>query len=266
MTKPPRNNPSPYLGTLCLNGKLDEVKMMLTYFLALVSILVVLFVLFVFYLRYSLHEDLWVKGHAPVDYLQTSQPSSDPWRWRKPSNKLGIPYHSETRPGIQDAPHVSSLVFRPAFLVADITSLLAGIALISFDLLLIFNATVSIAKLLLILPVYLILFCLGLCCLQYGDRVLRIDLYPDYIKITSKFANFFPRTNIYTSRQLLGINSKLQSVWMMENGQIQPDYKIILKRSPFGYFPMNHTFRLHCDPTQGSWIVGGLMHWKSIAR
>jgi hypothetical protein len=37
--------------------------------------------------------------------------------------------------------------------------------------------------------------------LQYGDRVLRIDLYPDRVEIITKFANFLPRTTIYKRRR-----------------------------------------------------------------
>ena len=213
---------------------------------------------------HKIYEKLWVKGYSPIDYLQTSQANRDPWRWRKPHSKLRIPYNVVDRPGVRDAPNVSSVVFRPEFRFADFISPLSGISLISFDLLLIFNSTVSVANFLLAFAIYLGLFCLGLFFLQYGDRVLQIDLYPDRVEIISKFANFLPRTTIYKRHQLLSINGKLQSFWTMERGQIQPDYKLIITRSLLGYFQMNQTFRLRCDPTQGSWIVGGLDHWKCI--
>ncbi len=214
---------------------------------------------------YTIHVKTWVKGYSLIDYLQTSQANIDPWRWRKPHSKLRIPYNLLDRPGIRDAPNVSSFVFRPEFRLADFISPLSGIGLISFDLLLIFNSTVSVANFLFAFAIYLCLFCLGLFFLQYGDRVLRIDLYPDRIEIITKFATFLPRTTIYKRCQLLSINGKLQSFWTMERGQIQPDYKLIIKRPMLGYFQVNQTFRLRCDPTQGSWIVGGLDHWKSLS-
>ncbi|MEB3182317.1 MAG: hypothetical protein VKL59_25265 [Nostocaceae cyanobacterium] len=211
-----------------------------------------------------MYKNIWVKNNSPVDYLQTSQANRDPWRWRKPHSKLRIPYNVVDRPGVTDAHNVSSFVFRPQFRFADFISPFSGIALISFDLLLIFSSTVSAADFLPAFAIYLCLFCLGLFFLQYGDRVLRIDLYPERVEIITKFANFIPRTTTYRRHQLFSINGKLQSFWTMESGQIQPDYKLIIERSLLGYFQVNQTFRLRCDPTQGSWIVGGLDHWKSL--
>lgn len=214
---------------------------------------------------YDRYKKTWVESYLPVDYLQTSQANRDPWRWRNPHTKLRIPYNVVDRPGVRDAANVSSLVFRPQFLVADFISPFSGIALISFDLLLIFNSTVSTANLLFAFTIYLCLFCLGLFFLQHGDRVLRIDLYPNRVEIITKFAIFLPRTITCTRHQLLSINGRLQSFWTMEKGQIQPDYKLIIRRSLLGYFQVNQTFRLRCDPTQGAWIVGGLNHWKSLS-
>jgi hypothetical protein len=211
-----------------------------------------------------MYEKIWVKGYSPIDYLQTSQANRDPWRWRKPHSKLRIPYDVVDRPGIRNKRGVSSFVFRPEFRFADFISPFAGIALISFDLLLIASSTVSATNFLFAFAIYLCLFCLGLFFLQYGDRVLQIDLYPDRVEIITKFANFLPRTTVYKRCQLLSINGKLQSFWTMERGQIQPDYKLIIKRSLLGRFQVSQTFRLRCDPTQGSWIVGGLDHWKSL--
>jgi hypothetical protein len=229
-------------------------------------VLPILLVSLLLYWGHGVYEKIWVKGYSSSDYLQTSQANSDSWRWRKPHHKLRIPYNAEDRPGIRDEPNVSSFVFRPAFRVADFISPFSGIALISFDLLLIFNSTVSGTNFLLAFAIYLCMFCLGVLFLQYGDRVLRIDLYPDRIKIITKFAIFLPRKTIYKSHQLLSITGKLQSFWTIESGQIQPDYKLIIKRSLLGYFQINQTFRIRCDPTQGSWIVGGLEHWKSLSK
>lgn len=230
------------------------------------SVLAVLITFLLLYWGRGMYEQIWVKGYSPIDYLQTSQANSDPWRWRKPHGKLRIPYNVVDRPGIKDAPNVSSFVFRSAFRFADFTFPFLGIALISFDLLLIFRSTVSIANFLSAFPMFIFLFCLGVFFLQcYGDRILRIDLYPDRIEIITKFAHVLSQTRTYKRHELLSINGKLQSFWTMERGQIQPDYKLIIKRSLLGYFQMNQTFRLRCDPTQGSWIVGGLDHWRSLS-
>lgn len=212
-----------------------------------------------------MYEKIWVKGYLPINYLQSSQANRDPWRWREPHNKLRIPYHVVDGPGIRDTPIVSSFVFRPEFRFADFVSPLSGLTLIGFDLLLIFNATVSAANFLVAFAIYFCLFCLGLFFLQYGDRVQRIDLYPDRVEIVARFANFIPRTTVYDRRQLFKVHGKLQLFWTKEAGQIQPDYKLIITRSLLSSFQVNQTFRLRCDPTQGSWIVGGLNHWKSLS-
>ena len=232
----------------------------------LLSVLAVLITFLILYWCYGAYQTLWVKNCPPVDYLQTSQVTKDPWRWRNPHHKLRIPYNVLDRPGIRDAPYVSSFVFRPEFRFGDFISPVSGIALISFDLLLIFNSTLSATTFLPAFAVYLCLFCLGLFSLQYGDRVLRIDLYPDRVEIIARFVYFLPRTTIYKRHQILSINGKLQSFWTMEKGQTQPDYRLIIKRSLLRYFQVKRTFRLRCDPTQGSWVVGGLNHWKSLSH
>lgn len=228
--------------------------------------LIVLIGCFILYWGHGLYEKIWVKGYSPVDYLQSSQANRDPWRWREPHSKLRIPYNIVDRPGVRDTPNVSSFVFRPEFRFADIISPLSGLTLIGFDLLLIFNSTISAANFLVAFAIYFCLFYLGLFFLQYGDRVRQIDLYPDRVEIIARFANFIPRTIIYKRRQLLSIHGKLQSFWTKEAGQIQPDYKLMITRPLLSYFQMNQTFRLRCDPTQGSWIVGGLNHWKSLSN
>jgi hypothetical protein len=232
----------------------------------LCSVLSVLITFLVIHWLYKEYDKIWVKGYSPIDYLQTSQANRDAWRWRKPHDKLRIPYHAIDRPGVRDTPNVSSFVFRPEFHCADFIYPLLGISLISFDLLLIFKSTVSGANFLFAFAGYLFLLCLGLSFLQYGDRVLRIDLYPDRIEIITKFAIFLSRITLYQRCHILSIKGKLQSFWTMQRGQIQPDYNLIITRSLLGYFQVNQTFRLRCDPTQGSWIIGGLNHWKSLSN
>lgn len=228
-------------------------------------VLLVLIASFVLYWTHEVYDKVWVKGYLPVDYLQSSQVNRDPWRWREPRSNLRIPYNVADRPGIRDTPNVSSFVFRSEFRFADFLSPLLGLALIGFDLLLIFKSTVSTANFLLAFVIYFCLFYLGWFFLQYGDRVQRIDLYPDRVEIIARFTNFIPRTIIYERRQLLSIYGKLQSFWTMERGQTQPDYKLIIMRPLLSYFQVNQTLRLRCDPTQGAWIVGGLNHWKSLS-
>lgn len=214
---------------------------------------------------HGVYEKVGVKSYSSVDYLKSSQVNKDLWRWREPDRKLCIPYNVGDCSGIRDTPNVSSFVFRSKLHCGDLASALSGFFLISFSLLLIVSSILSAAN---SLPAFAIgfgLFYLGWFFLQYGNRVRRIDLYPDYVEIIARFANFIPQATIYRHSQLLNIHGKTQAFWTMESGQIQPDYKLIIARPLLGYFQMHQTFRLHCNPTQGAWIVGGLNHWKSLS-
>jgi hypothetical protein len=212
--------------------------------------------------RQGAYTNIWVKGYPPVDYLETSHPSGEPWRWRKPYRQMPIPYNSKSSVGIRDTPKASSFRLRSELRVMAFVYPFSGIALIGFTLLLILHSSISVF--LFALPIYLCLFGLGWICLQYGDRAIRIDLYPDRVEILGQFANFLTRTTVYQRYEILAVHGKLQSFWTMEKGQIQPDYKVIIQRLLLGRFPVNRTFRLRCDPSQGTWIVGGLKYWQSI--
>ncbi|OUC15125.1 MAG: hypothetical protein B0A82_08640 [Alkalinema sp. CACIAM 70d] len=217
----------------------------------------------ILYWVYRDYQKTWT-SYSRVDYLQTSKENRSPWRWRQPSPKLGIPFNTSNRPGVHDEPNVSSLVFHPIFLLADLLSPLSGMALIGFDLVLILNSQISRNNFFVTFLIYSFLFYLGLYFFRYGDRVLKINLYPERLEIVAKFAVVFTRKAIYKRDEIISINSKIQSFWTLEKGQIQPDYKLIIGRSLGGVFQLNRTFRLRCDPTQGSWTIGGLNYWKSL--
>ncbi|MBD2330151.1 hypothetical protein [Alkalinema sp. FACHB-956] len=231
--------------------------------LNLLAVFVVLLTILIFYWAYQAYQKTWM-SYTPVDYLQTSKENRSPWRWRQPSPKLGIPFNTSHRPGVHDEPNVSSLVFHPIFLSADVLSPLSGMALIGFDLVLILNSQISGNNFIFAFLIYSFLFYLGLYFFRYGDRVLKINLYPDRLEIVAKFAIVFTRKAIYKRDEIISINSKIQSFWTLGKGQTQPDYKLIIGRSLGGVFQLDRTFRLRCDPTQGSWTIGGLKHWKSL--
>ncbi len=210
----------------------------------------------------------WKRNFPPVNYLKNSQAHTDPWRWRRPRSQLSIPYDADSRLGVHNAPEVSSFIFRQEFRFADFTAHLFGALLIGFDLVGLVSPsqqdTSAEFSFLFVLIRYLLPLSLGLFLLQVGDRAHRIDLYPDRLGIVTQYAFCLQRTTFYQRDQLVQVTGKCQSFLSMERGQTQPDYKIILGGLWFGTLQMNKTFKLRCNPTQGSWIVGGLNHWRSL--
>ncbi len=254
------------------------IESLLAVIVALIKVLFIGVLIAITYLIISLQHKMyvqtWVKDHPPIDnYLKTSQANIDPWRWRKPNLKSNIPfnYKHPDSPGIKDSPQVSSFVFRPGYLTLDFLSPASGLVLMGFTLLLMFRVVsifvtepIPLAHFLGSLCLCLGIFAMGVCLLRYGDRVLRIDLYPDRVEFITMFVALIPRTVTYKREQLVSARGDRQSFWAMERGQTQPDYNLIITRTLSGSWWINETFHLRCDPTQGSWIVGGLNHWKSL--
>ncbi len=207
--------------------------------------------------------------YPSVSYLKSSRGNPDPWRWRQPNSHLGISYDVDSRLSVRNTASVSHLMFQPVFRFADFSAFLLG----SFQLLLTLSllsaafrtGTITANNFLMAVIVYTFMFSLGLLFLRIGERVLRIDLYPDRLQIVTRFAFFFYRKTTYQRDQILEISGKTQKWWAMEGGQINPDYKITIRRSILESLQISKTFCLVCNPMQGSWIVGGLNHWKSLS-
>lgn len=225
-----------------------------------------LIVVGVFWLQQSMHDD-WVKDHPPVHYLQASQANRDPWRWRLPHpKKTQIPYESSRSLGIQDAPDVSHFLFPKEFSL-EFRSLtysflyLIGVSLMGIGGRILLGTAWSDFGSRLFLS--LVLGGCGFLILRSGP-VVQIDLYPHRIAIVTQSAFVWRRTTFYRRQQSLTIRGRVQSSWLMAKGQLYPDYKITISRLRFNTIRVHQTFSLVCNPTTGSWVVGGLNHWKSL--
>ncbi len=224
-----------------------------------------LIVVGIFWLQKSMHDN-WIKGHPPVHYLQASQANRDPWRWRLPHpKKTQILYESSRSLGIKDAPEVSHFLFPKQFPLefrgATYAFASLGVILIPIGVLILLRTTGGDFGFRLLLC--LVLCSCGFCCFQ--GPVLQIDLYPHRIAIVTQSAFFWRRTTFYQRRQISTIRGSVQSPWLMGKGQHYPDYKLTIVRSRFRSFQVSQTFSLVCNPTTGSWVVGGLNHWKSLS-
>lgn len=259
------------LNLLLLMGNLDSstlnsgtMQFIFAVFLVLVCCL---FAIFAIRLQQWSHQS-WVKGNPPVDYLQASQANRDPWRWRQPHpRKTQIPYESSRPLGIKDAPDVSHFLFPTAFPLESrglsySFMHLWGVLLMGFGVLILLSPTGDDLG-------GRLLFCLFLCScglllLQVGP-VVQIDLYPHRIEIVTQSAFAWRRTTVYKREQILRISGRVQSPWAKIKGQFYPDYKLTIVRSLTQSIPGSQTYSLVCNPTTGSWVVGGLNHWKSLS-
>jgi hypothetical protein len=219
-------------------------------------------------LTYRLH-NFMAELDQPVHYLKSSTANTEPWRWRKPNLEVKIHYQTDGRLSIQDAPDVSRLMFPQRISIGEVTAHFFGLVAMGFALLVLWGYLLQglITHFLSFVTNFLFWFGLGVMLLQAGDRVLQIDLHPDSLEIVTLHSFALRRKIIhaYKRHQLLKVSGKVQSFWTMERTQGPPDYKITLRRLMFDRFPVNQTFSLTCNQTQGSWVVGGLNHWKSLS-
>jgi hypothetical protein len=226
-----------------------------------------LIVVGVFWLEKSTHDD-WVKDHPPVRYLQASQANRDPWRWRLPHpKKTQIPYQSSLPLGIKDAPEVSHFLF-PKQVPLEFRNVtysflyLIGISLMGLGGVILLRTTGSDFGSRLLLS--LVVGGSGFLILRSGP-VVQIDLYPHRLAIVTQSAFVWRRTTFYERQQISTIRGRVQSPWLVAKGQLYPDYKITIARSLSNPIRVHQTFSLVCNPTTGSWVVGGLNHWKSLS-
>jgi hypothetical protein len=252
-------------------GKLEPSKQDLNTMQSFFSVLLVLVcgLLAIGIIRLDqMTHNCWVKAHPAIRYLQASQANRDPWRWRKPDPKTTqILYESSLSLGIKDFDGVSRFLF-PVEFPLEFRALtyaflyLQGLLLVSIGFSFLLKATGSNFGGRLFLC--LILCSCGLWILRIGP-VIQIDLYPQHLEIVTLSAFFWRLTTVYQRKQILRISGRAQSSWSKIKGQIHPDYKLTLMRSLIPAIPMSQTFSLVCNPTTGSWVVGGLNHWKSLS-
>lgn len=207
-----------------------------------------------------------VTTYKAIDYQEYSTDNVEPWRWRKPNETLGILFHDDVCLELKDNETVSSLFLPQRFNLGEwmvhlLGYMFAGTAIVTL-LGSLFQGGDSFWWQILGFVLFFGIACL---CLNIGDQVVKIDLYPDHMEVITKYALFLYRKNCYKPSKRLQFKGKHQSFLGVDRTQENPDYKITIIRPFLGIFKSQRTFFLACNKTQGSWITSGLQHWSQTA-
>ena len=202
--------------------------------------------------------------YPSVDYTPPELPESEAWRWATPPDDLEL-HTLQTE-------HLSWLHLRPIRSFNEIIFGLLGFALAL--------ATLYVGGVVLInlfrepgfgwglMQVIIVAVMAGLsyllCCVD--SPVTTISRSPDTMTIHVRLAIFFQRTVTYKHKSAAHItfDGKLQNVLAMNTDQLDrlPDYNLTVKRR----FRPGQRFLMRCNPSQATWIIGGLNSWCRYGR
>lgn len=204
------------------------------------------------------------QDHQQLEYLETSSPSNDPWRWRSPSQISEISQEEGKNLDIQDTEAASHLFLRQHANFAEFLVHLLGYFFLGIAAFALVSSLLNHQNLEIALPSAAMLMIIATACLQCGDQVSQIDLYPDRIELTTKYALFFNRQTRFKAHKHLKFKGGYQSVLSMNLDQKEPFYKLRIEWRFLGVMTRRRIFFLTCNQTQGSWITGGLEYWNTV--
>lgn len=204
--------------------------------------------------------------YKKVKYTEYSSDNTDPWRWRKPSEELGVFHTEDCKLIIKDGENISCLLLRQRTPLGDYLANLMGYACVGLSLFLVVNILTRMpdgyqwSLIGCLFP-----FGLGSLLLNVNSQVLQIDLHPDSLVLTTKYALFRYREHRYKPHKRFKVKGENQSFLTMDDTQDEPDYRLEILKPVLGLFATRKIFTLCCNKTQGSWIVEGLKYWNEIA-
>jgi hypothetical protein len=191
----------------------------------------------------------FLRAHPAVGYVAPQE--GDAWRWSPPPEAFRL-FKEERGP-------VSRLYLpetsRAANIVGSLVGyamILAGAALCFWAFLLTKDDALGCGR-----------FFLGLCALAGGRGMLDLDARLVAIELERDRAVFVVRYGISLHHHIAlprkpwaQVTGKVQGFWSTEDPEETPEFVLSVPRRL-------HTKRLpvHCNPSAGSWIVGGLENW-----
>lgn len=95
--------------------------------------------------------------------------------------------------------------------------------------------------------------------LELDSRLVAIDLEQDRAVFVVRYGIFLFHHLAIRRRPWISVTGKVQSFLESQDAECPPAYILVLHRR---IFPKHYL--TCCDPAQGSWLVGGLAHWKAF--
>lgn len=201
-----------------------------------------------------------------LDYQETSQPQTDPWRWRRPDSSVGIGSRGDRGLYLDDSDLASHLVLPYAFGLDKLFLNFFGYLFLLFALIFTFFAIVFPVELWAILAMMLVLGGVAWIFFVGVGQIRRIDLYPDQVHFVLLYGFWFRR------KYRLSAHSQLKFMTIQQLVQDPQDIRLLtcactifIERITAKGTAKTESFSLNCTPSQVSWIVGGLNQWNHEA-
>ncbi|ACY15711.1 hypothetical protein Hoch_3209 [Haliangium ochraceum DSM 14365] len=182
-------------------------------------------------------------------YLEQSQPAADAWRWRPPSEQLGLL--------VEDRPGVSVLRLpRDGRTRGYAVFTLFGYVFAAIGL------DVLLASPLIEWPSRVVLCCiwflLAWVFLHGGAHVRAIELRPGSARLVLRYGVWLSRRVRYRAG-CLHARGRLPSEGLLLSESRDQRYELFLSRREGG---PDRRLMLHDSRAVGAWVVGGLNHWS----
>jgi len=196
----------------------------------------------------------FVREHPPLQYAPANRVEA--WRWATPPPEVAL--HK------LDTAEFSRLTLPDARSTAQVVALVAGCALMLLGAYMAFDALVLSPDRrnpfdALVLPALVLLF--GGAMLDYDSRLVAIDLRQDRAVFVLRYGVFLTRNITMKPGRVRRFSGKVQSVLTQDRDQRRPFFFVRALR-----LLLAREFVTICDPSQGTWVVGGLEHWRTTAR
>jgi hypothetical protein len=199
------------------------------------------------------HWRYFVRQHPPVEYRPTA--NAERWRWSDPPTEITLRKddaagHSRLLlPDIRSGNNVVGSTIGYALA-------LGGVALLIYVFFLAPPTDQSGGGRFFV-SVFIIVS--GRLLLDLDSRLVAIDLQPDCVIFVVRYGIFlFHRIEVRRDT-VASFSGKVQNALAMERYQRNPHYYLFVQRRL-----SSKRFITLCDPSQGSWLIGGLENWRAI--
>ena len=193
----------------------------------------------------------FVRQHPPIEYRPAA--NAERWRWSNPPPEIAL--------RMEDALEHSRLLLPDVRSVINVVGSLFGCAFALGGLAILINLFFLAPPSDRFLgPIFVSVFLIvcGRLMLDLDSRLVAIDLKHDCVIFVVRYGVFLFHRISFDRGSVKSFSGKVQSALAMERGQREPHYYVFVKRT-FS----NKRYITLCDPSQGSWLTGGLEYWKN---
>jgi hypothetical protein len=191
----------------------------------------------------------FVAEHPPVPYLTSAV--VEPWRWSDPQAVARLVKEDSADYSLLRLPNIRNSV-NVLGTIAGVAMLLGAVYLFIYAFHLAPAPDLEGGRV--FLMVCLVLAGRGMLFLN--SRLVAIELHRDHAVFIVRYGIIlFKRITYHRGRPTF--SGEIQSALTMERYQAHPNYYVYATR-----WWLQKRYVTDCDPSQGSWLIAGLQHWK----